>query len=162
MPSLILARHSSPRVDPEIPAAEWTLSDEGRVRAEVMAGAMRPHRPQRIYSSNEPKAIETATIVADCLSIPFQVAPGVHEHEGRDTGRHLPRPAFDAKIAEFFENPSRLVFGTETADDAHRRLAASIRDIAPENRFGSTVVVSHGTVISLFIGRSKGMDCHRL
>lgn len=65
---------------------------------------------------------------------------------------------FRDRLSRFFRNPSKLVFGTETANDAHDRFACTINGIGAKVSSGCAVVVSHGTVISLFSARANGLD----
>jgi broad specificity phosphatase PhoE len=65
---------------------------------------------------------------------------------------------FRARLSEFFGNPSRLVFGNETADDAHHRFARAIDSLVAENPGRSAAVVSHGTVMALFVARANELD----
>jgi len=36
---------------------------------------------KKIFSSSEPKAIETAEIIGNGLSLPVEIQPGLHEHD---------------------------------------------------------------------------------
>lgn len=123
-----------------------------------MALELLVHRPGFLFSSAEPKAVQTGEIVARKLGVPNQVVPDLREHKGRRAGDRVPGPEFRTRLSRFFGNPSKLVFGTETADDAHDRFASAIDTITTRVSSGCAVVVSHGTVISLFTARANGLD----
>jgi broad specificity phosphatase PhoE len=154
----IFFRHSLPVMDPAIPAREWRLSEEGQLRCRLLAGRLAHFNPQRIVSSLEPKALETAQIVAETLSMPYESAVGLHEHVRSRTG-YTSQEAFDASVKAFFEQPDQLVYGDETADQTHTRFTQAVETI--QDRYpGQTplVIVTHGTVISLYVARACGVD----
>ena len=147
-------RHSLPEMVTGVPASRWHLSAEGRRRCEALAERLVAYQPTTVISSEEPKAVETGQIVAERLELPFKTAPGLHEHERgvvRDLGS---REEFQAQIARFFSHPGELVLGHETADQAHARFAAAVAAVLAQHRDGTPIIVSHGTVITLFIARA--------
>lgn len=77
---LILVKHSQSRPQPGIPASEWRLSDEGRMRCRALSDGLAPYRPSRLVSSTEPKAIETGRLVSDHLGLRCEPVEGLHEH----------------------------------------------------------------------------------
>jgi broad specificity phosphatase PhoE len=157
MSRLILVKHSLPAIVPHSRPATWRLNDEGRRRAVVLAERIVTLSPDRIVASREPKASETAEIVARRLSLPWEVVAGLHEHE-RDAEPFTSQTAFDARIAMFLRHPDALVYGRETADEAHQRFAAAIRRVLEACIDQTPVVVCHGTVIVLFVSRVAGVD----
>jgi broad specificity phosphatase PhoE len=158
---LILIKHSQPAIVPGVPAAEWVLSDEGRQRCVPLAAALAAYAPGALVSSEEPKAVETAHLVAVRLGLPHSAAPGLHEHVRRSAAYTAPAE-FHASVAALFAHPSELVYGDETADEAHVRFVAAVAGImgdAAQSRPGRAVaIVAHGTVISLFVARATGID----
>jgi broad specificity phosphatase PhoE len=158
---LILVRHSLPEMVAGVPASRWHLSAEGRRRCRALAGRLARQQPTIVVASQEPKAVETGQIVASSLGLPFETAPGLHEHERgvvRDPGN---REAFQAQVAAFFERPGELVLGHETADAAHGRFARAVARVLARHPTGNPAIVSHGTVMTLFVARSaagKGLD----
>ena len=157
MNRLLLVRHSLPHIDPNRPANEWSLSEEGRRRCQPLAARLSTYRPDAIVSSLEHKAIETAEIVAGRLGLSVATALDLHEHDRR-TAPHLSAEQFEASVAALFAHPAQRVFGAETADQAHRRFAQAVEKVA-RDRAGQTVaIVAHGTVITLFVSRLTGSD----
>ena len=155
---LIFLRHSLPVIDPAIPAREWRLSEEGKLRCRLLAEKLANFNPQKIVSSLEPKALETAQIVAETLGLPYEGVDGLHEHVRSRTG-YTSQEAFEALVKAFFEQPDQLVFGDETADQTHSRFFHTVEAI--QERYPSRtplVIVTHGTVISLFVARACGVD----
>jgi broad specificity phosphatase PhoE len=152
---LLLVKHSAPQIQVDRPTNTWRLSEEGQIRAHQLAEQLEDFAPEVLVSSDEPKAKETAEIVAAHLRLKMQVVPGLHEHD-RSHVPFLSYDAFQSSIREFFQKPSELVFGDETADQAHTRFYQAVHSILTEHKDKTVVVVTHGTVISLFVSRLTG------
>ena len=126
MRKLVLVRHSMPKIWPDKPASAWRLSALGRERSELLASRLRGLSPSVVWSSREPKAVETAEIVAASFGVPVQVADGLEEHH-RDNVPFFPTAGdFEAAVERFFDNPDRLTLGSETAEQARDRMSAAI------------------------------------
>ena len=152
MRKLVLVRHSQPQIERDEPAAEWRLSELGRRRAESMAAHLGGYRANVIWSSREPKAVETAEIVGSALGVPIHIEAGLEEHHRRNTPFFPTTREFEQAVEEFFAQPSRLVFGTETASQACDRFTAAI-DAVLEADPGDAIVVTHGTVMTLYLAQ---------
>ena len=158
MSKLILVRHSSPEIVPNSPAAEWRLSDEGRRRCTRLAEELADHRPTVVVASNEPKATETGQIVARLLGLPFETADSLHEHDRSDLGWLGSSERFEAAVASLFNNPDSVMLGKETADQAHQRFSQAVGGVVEGRPEDSVTIVSHGTVIALFVARITGLE----
>ena len=152
---LILAKHSVPEIELDRPANLWKLSEQGRVGARKLAELLASFAPEVLLSSNEPKAKETAAILASQLHLDVDIIADLHEHD-RSNVPYLSHDEFQASIREFFQKPHELVFGKETADQAYSRFYRVIHSILIEHQDKTVVVVTHGTVISLFVSRLTG------
>ncbi len=156
MQRLLLIKHALPELDSSRPAADWHLSERGRALSELLARKLAAYSLDVIVSSVEPKAIETAQIVAQRLNKPHEIAAGLHEHDRRNVP-FLSRVEIDARVAEFFAKPRELVLGSETADQAHARFADAIARVLEKLPQKNIAVVAHGTVITLFVARKIEM-----
>jgi broad specificity phosphatase PhoE len=154
---LILVKHSLPQIVENLPAREWELSDDGRIRAQKLAERLSPFQPEYIISSVETKARETAEIIAGRHNLELHIADGLHEHD-RSKTPHLSKDEFQATMHEFFENPDTLVFGSETADEAYARFYQAVRSVLDCHPNETVVIVAHGTVISLFVSSLTGIS----
>lgn len=154
---LLLVKHSLPEIVESTPAKSWRLSKEGRVRAERLAERLAKYQPEVLISSVEPKARETAEIVGASLQLDVQIIEGLHEHD-RTTSPYLARDEFRKVVQEFFLHPDDLVFGLETANEAHSRFSKVVHRIYDASQDQSIAIISHGTVISLFVGRLTGVS----
>jgi len=150
MRHLILIKHSQPDVAPHVPAKDWRLSSEGRRRCIVLAQRLERYELAYIVASAEPKASETAHLVAAELNLPWHTAANLHEHDRSDEPFHSPQQ-FQQLVANFFVRPDRLIFGKETANEALVRFAGAVERVLTAHLEGNTAIVAHGTVISLFV-----------
>jgi broad specificity phosphatase PhoE len=155
---LILVKHSQPEIVPDVPSHQWKLSDVGCRRCQVLAERLAAYEPAVIVTSFEPKAMDTGRIVADALGVRLETAPDLHEHDRREVEFLADQEEFRSQVISFLEHPSELVFGSETADEAHRRFAAAITDVVAHHPGGNLVVIAHGTVIALFVARVAPLD----
>lgn len=151
MRKLILVKHAPPEVVPGTPPERWTLSEKGRALCAPLAEKLAAHAPAEIVASEEPKAAETARLVAERLGVPWRTAPGLHEHD-RSNVPHMPSREFISMVELFFRKPAELVLGRETADAARKRFEAAVREVMAGQPQGNVAVVSHGTVIALMLG----------
>ena len=78
---IILVKHSLPEIIQDIPAWQWHLSEVGRVRAGQLAEKLLLYQPEVLISSTEPKAIETAEVIARKTQLPVHTLENLHEHE---------------------------------------------------------------------------------
>lgn len=152
---LILVKHSLPQIVEDRPANTWKLSAEGRLRAHRMATQLEGLEPEVIVSSDEPKAQETAEILSRHFELDLHILPDLHEHDRSDVP-YLSHRTFQASIREFFQKPDELVFGKETANEAYTRFYRSVHSILEKYQNQTVLLVSHGTVISLFVARLTG------
>jgi broad specificity phosphatase PhoE len=149
-PKLILIKHAPPEVVPGVPPERWTLSAKGRELCVPLAERLAAYLPSVIVASEEPKAAETARLVAERLNVPWRTAPGLHEHD-RSNVPHMRSGEFISMVELFFRKPADLVLGRETADQARARFEAALRAVTDAASDGNVAIVSHGTVIALLL-----------
>ena len=157
MRKLLLIRHSLPVITGDQTASLWQLSEEGRRRCRRLAEKLVVHAPAAIVTSTEPKAIETGQLVGEQLDIPVESVPNLHEHERPGTDLDT-FEQFQAKVARLLEHPGELVFGAETGDQARERFEAAVDDTMKGHPAGNVAVVSHGTVMTLFLANVAAID----
>ena len=161
MKPLILVKHSLPEIAENVPSRAWKLSGEGRARAYKLAEMLKSYQPEIIVSSVEPKARETAAILAENLGLDFQTFDNLHEHD-RSKSQYLSKDEFQARVQDLFEKPDALVFGSETANEALARFRAAVEAVQKLWEDKTVVIVAHGTVISLYVAWMTGCDGYRL
>jgi broad specificity phosphatase PhoE len=161
MKPLILVKHSLPEIVEAIPAREWTLSEKGRQQARKLAELLIPYQPEVIACSVEPKARETASILAENLGLVVHEAEGLQEHD-RSSSPYHSRDHFQNLVQEFFEKPNLLVFGNEPAAQSLARFRRAVEFVLKSFEDKIIVIVAHGTVISLFVSSLTGCDGYTL
>lgn len=154
---LVLVKHARPDVDPARPSEEWTLGVDGMEGSLRLAERLRPAGIDLVVSSVEPKAVETARLVAQALDVPSQSGHDLHEQRRRTAG-YLDGPMFEASIRRLFAEPAAVVFGEESGDAAAARFETAIESLRRVHRDRRLAVVAHGTVIALHLERRYGVD----
>ena len=157
VPALILVRHGRPAIDPDTPPPTWSLCPDGREAVAKLALKLAAFAPSAIASSPEPKAVETAEIIAETLGLKVELDAGLHEHK-RPALAFGAEEAFRARIAEVFAEPTKPIAGGESVAQACERLAKALA----EHPARPLVAVTHGTVLSHYVARSLGLDAHDL
>lgn len=160
MGTLWYVSHPEVEVDPHVPVPRWGLSDRGRRRAEVLAGRPWLDAVQRVVSSDEAKAVETASAVARPRGLEVEVRPATGENDRRATG-FLPPEEFEAVADAFFARPTDSVRGWERAVDAQARIVAALADLVRTSEGGDVLVVGHGAVGTLWACHLAGSPIDR-
>jgi 2,3-bisphosphoglycerate-dependent phosphoglycerate mutase len=154
---LVLVKHAIPVLDAGRAAREWELGPEGERQAADLAGRLRPWLPFRLISSPEPKAARTAEIVADALGIATRPLEGLQEFD-RPALPIMPPDEHARLNAEIFARPGTRVLGAESAHGALARFRSALLGQVAEHPDSDLVVISHGTVIALFIADHNPVD----
>ena len=167
MTRLVLIRHGESRATVErfIGGSRTCtgLTDFGRIQVEALRDRLisgRDVSATALYSSNFPRAVETAQIIAPALgSMPITVEAGWGEH---DPGPDLDGITYDAYVAKFGEptwsDPDEIVFpGGETVGQFHARIINTLRDTVRKNEGGTVVVACHGGVVDAVLRHTLHM-----
>jgi broad specificity phosphatase PhoE len=156
--SIILVKHALPTLEAAVPARQWRLAPGGEAQSRRLARELIEFQPLRLVCSTEPKALRTAEIVAEELSLPLAQQVGLEEFD-RPALPLLSRAEHAALNAPIFAEPQRRVLGKECGDGALRRFRAAL-DAAladtPEDQH--LVAVTHGTVIALLVAAHNRVD----
>ena len=111
-----------------------------------------------IVTSPEPKAAETASVIAQENQLRIEYADGLREHSLLNVPFFPDEADLDEKIQLYFNTPDQLVFSDETADEAHTRFTQAISNVIDDHPEGDLVVVTHGTVMTLYLSRIAGLS----
>lgn len=141
--------HANVAIEPSVPVPQWHLSDLGRTRTAQLL-----HQPwvatvERIVSSAETKALDTAGIMAEHLGLTFEVWASTGELDRSSTG-FVTHERHEALADELFGFPDRSAAGWERALDAQARIVAGLADLLDGADATNTVVVGHGGVGTLW------------
>ena len=137
-------RHAQVVLALERPASTWRLSPEGHASAEELAARLAP--VARVLSSPEPKAVGTAEPIARRSGVEVEVDERLREVERAanlpDVEAH--RTAVRAYLG------GTAIEGWEDRSRARARFAAALEGV------DEAAVVTHATVLSLFLGYDFG------
>ncbi|WP_246055046.1 histidine phosphatase family protein [Paracoccus gahaiensis] len=115
---------------------------------------------RRVVSSDETKAIETASPLARALGVTLEIRPKMHENDRSATG-FLPPSEFETVADQFFAEPTKSVRGWETAEDAQRRIVTEVEACLAGPQEGDVLVVGHGGVGTLLFCALSGSGIDR-
>ena len=155
-PLLILVRHSIPAVSAEVHYRSWPLTTEGERLAARAANFVASYQPELIVTSDELKALQTAEIIASRVAVALEVDSGLGEHD-RSGVPWRGDEARRRELRDLFANPTRRVFGNESANEALQRFDSALgRSLS--RGLGTVAVVTHGTMMTLYLARLTGRD----
>ena len=130
------------------------LTDLGRRQVEALRDRLSPGgevAATALVSSNFPRAVETARILAPALgSLPILIDAGWGEHDPGPDCDGMLYADFVARHGEpdWDGDPSAVTYpGGETVAQFHDRVVATLRDTVRANVGGEVVVACHGGVI---------------
>lgn len=156
MALLYLIRHPHTRVELDVPAPEWGLSDAGQEQTAALLEAPFWPRVAAIYPSREPKALAVAKAAALAHTLPVMPRAALGEV---DRTAYVPpdEATYQATVAAFFANHDHSPHGWEPARVALERLKAEIARLdalhGPDESFA---IVSHGLVLTLLLADLRG------
>ncbi|MFK7876743.1 MAG: histidine phosphatase family protein [Paracoccaceae bacterium] len=140
--------HPQVIIDPDRDVQRWSLNDVGAARVDALARSGALLGTTRILCSDETKAIETATPLANSLQLKVEIIPNTHENDRSATG-YLPPEAFEALADAFFAHPDTAQQGWETARAAQMRITQALFPRLQEHQSGDVLIVGHGAVGTL-------------
>lgn len=157
---LFVISHPEVVVAPDIPIADWGLSEFGRAQAEAFATSETLSSVGAIWSSTEHKAYETATIIAKPLGLTVKSDTRLGENDRSATG-FLPRSQFEAAADAFFAQPEVSFRGWETANAAQGRIVKTVSKIVEGHDDKDLAIVTHGAVGTLLWCHLSGTNIDR-
>lgn len=158
---MILVRHSESAPDPGRSAHEWSLTQRGKRRAASLAQLLEPLGPDTILTSLEPKAVQTGEILGSRLSLDILSVRELGEHDRTDVP-FLTTDEFERLVRRSMAQPDERVFGGETANQALDRFSNGLHCALDRSSCSRPLVVTHGTVMSLYVARVSGTDPWRI
>jgi broad specificity phosphatase PhoE len=144
--SLYLVRHAHTQPT-ALPVETWLLSEQGIQQARKLAELPFWAEVQLICASLEPKAQQTAQIVAERHRLPIE--PVFDLRELRRTGERV--ADYDAAVREVLENPLKSFHGWEPAGEAQTRIMTAIERLLMLHEGVTLAVVSHGLALTLYL-----------
>ena len=144
--TLYLVRHAHSQ-QTALPVETWPLSDLGRQQAQRLADLPFWQDVQVICTSVEPKALQTAQIVAARRDLPVEPVFDLREllSPGDLVGD------YKSAVRQAFNNPTASVNGWEPAGEAQTRIVTAIERVLLLHEDKTLAVVSHGLALTLYL-----------
>ena len=152
MRKLILIKHAKPLVDPQKSSELWRLSNEGREQAKTLAAPLLPHtRSPKSSPAKNPKPPKPPASSPLNSTSPLLPPPIFTSTTAPTSPTCAPANSISNIYELFFRRPGDLILGKESATQALTRFEQAIDQILTDHPDGNLAIVSHGTVIALFI-----------
>lgn len=158
MRRIVFVRHSETKRVPGINSHQWSLTEEGERRVILLADRLREYDLSQVISSPEAKCLQTGEPIAEALGIPFSTLDDLREHDRSSEVYKADTSNFTSTIVRLFDEPDKLVYGTETADQAHARFNQAVQRAQFQHPQGNLCIVTHATVLTLFVSRKSELQ----
>lgn len=147
---IIFIRHSKSLVNPEIPIATWALSVEGVELAKRLNNLEVIRSIEVIYSSLQPKALETAILATKDLGIPIRINDDLTESSSF-TNKFVGISELEENTKMYHENANLSINNGETSSQALKRFNSAVEKIVEAESNRSVIgIVSHGGILADF------------
>jgi broad specificity phosphatase PhoE len=147
MTLIYLIRHARTHQNPDIPAEQWNLSEEGFVAAAALAGKQFWTAIERVITSTERKTYATIAPTLELWDIPQEAMAAFDEVQR--TGYTATQADYEAQVRQLFADPDSSVDGWETATHATQRAVAGLNHLLVTYPGQNLAIVGHGLLWSL-------------
>lgn len=146
-----LIRHAESHPDPDLRPEEWRLTSEGHADAGRLAERREWKDLEVLGSSTEPKALETAQPLAERWDKKL-----VSDQRFGEVLRPWAESQreFEEAVGDYLNG--RAMPGWESMIDASHRFSAALDELR-EGHSGDVAVVSHGTIMAVYLTRELGL-----
>ncbi len=150
MSGIVLVRHAMPNVQRGVASRLWGLSEATREDCVLLAHAL-AQPVSAIWSSDEPKALQTAEVIALRLGLPVEVShsfaevdrPEIWDRDYREVAAAYLRGA----VEPGWETPAAVI----------RRFSEGVERAKPDES-GDLVIVNHGLAMTLWLSTRADLD----
>lgn len=159
---LILVRHGLTDWNEErrlLGRCDIRLNARGRAQAEQAADALRGLPVGAVYSSPQPRTVETAEIVAGPHRLAVEVEAGLDEvWLSRWQGKTIAELRGDPDLERYIEDPTIRCDAIEPASEVRDRTLAVVERLRSKDRHQTLVLVSHGDPLRLLLAHYLSMQ----
>lgn len=145
---IIFLRHADTQKDPNLNAALWGLSEEGKKQAEEVANLPIMDEVDIIYVSEEKKTALTVEPLSKKLD--KEAIPLVFFDEVKRGDKFLTKEEFEAEKVKQLNDLDYQAFGGESSKEALARFQQGVGQVSKENAGKTILVVTHGTVLNIY------------
>lgn len=129
------------------------LNENGRQQARQAAEQLLDLHPHVIYSSDLSRALETAQIISQVVSLPVMIDSRLREiNQGEWEGLHVDeiKNRFNGLFYTREKDPFNVSSpGGETIGDVYQRVSAALKDMLHDYSDEKVVVTAHGVVLAI-------------
>jgi len=149
---VILIRHAMPQVTRGTSAPLWTLGESAREDCVLLAHALPKDVAPTVYTSPEPKAAETAAVIA--LRLGLQTTRDARLSE-------VDRPPvwdedYRSMVLRYLESGEQP--GWEPVASVRARFSAAVDEALAADPKGDVIVSNHGIALSLYAASITAID----
>lgn len=160
--NIIFIRHSKSLVNPEIPINTWGLSEEGVELAKKLNNLPEIKTLDVIYSSLQPKALETAILATKNLGILIKTDDRLTETTSF-TNKFVNLDQLEKNTKEYYSGPKISINNGETSEEALARFNTAINEIVKAEAGKQNIgVVSHGSILASFCAQYKKTGAYEI
>jgi broad specificity phosphatase PhoE len=122
------------------------LNPDGRAQALAAAEALRSLPVRAVFSSPQPRALQTADPIASAHDLPVEIDPAFDEVwlDPAWQGKTVEELRDEPDLERFLSDPTRPSTRIEPLENVQSRAVAAVERLREEHRGGRVVVVSHG------------------
>jgi broad specificity phosphatase PhoE len=144
----IFLRHAETKKNPDINAAEWELSDLGKLQAEEAASLKDLLDATAIYASDEKKTVLTAEPLARKLNLQINELANFSEVKRGD--KFLSKEAFEQEKVKQLLDLDYKAFDGESGNDAMKRFEQGVATLSSMHPNETVLIATHGTILNIY------------
>lgn len=145
---IIFLRHADTEKNPNLNAALWGLSEEGKKQAEEVVNLPIINEVDIIYVSEEKKTALTVEPLVKKLG--KEAIPLAFFNEVKRGDKFLTKEEFEAEKVKQLKYLGYHAFGGESGREALVRFKKGVKRILKEKTGKTILIVSHGTVLNIY------------
>ena len=149
---VILIRHAMPQIVPGVSSKLWRLGESAKEDCVLLAHALPRDLGPVIYTSPEPKAAETATVVALRLGLRVVTDARFAEVDRPPVGDE----DYRAMVLRYLNNSAEP--GWEPVAAVRIRFAAGVAGALAAHPSGDIIVANHGMALSIYVASVMDID----
>ncbi len=145
MTTIYFVRHAQPDTSGGV-NPEFTLTEQGKNDAEIVAGILYNRGITKIYSSSYIRAVQTVESFAESEKLEIIKEYDLRERTGGDWSKT--DPTYTDYIFRQIDDFSHKAPNGESMNDVQNRTMPVIKRILSENESGTVVVATHGMALA--------------
>lgn len=159
MTHALFLRHFETEIDPTTPVDQWRLSERGEEsKSEFVQHSGVVELIDRVYSSPEPKAANTAETISNIAGVDCTYIDGLREVDRSGEGFIEP-PSRYVEMVETYLSDSQVTFDWEPRTELDQRANSALKEIDDSSNENETaLVVTHGMWMSRVLSNHLEQD----